>query len=101
MLVRGLLPRMAATMMAIERHPRGSRFRSERVQSTEAGPSQTPKQPSRIDKTITKLHQPIPAGADVTLCHEQLEARREYVLEQAKVVAAKKRDLERSIREYE
>ena len=33
--------------------------------------------------------------------HEQLEARRKYVLEQAEVVAAKKRDLERSIREYE
>ena len=82
----------------LERHPRGSRFPLERVVPTEAGPSRTPKQPSSINRTIAKLHQPIPVGADVTLCHEQLEARREYVLEQAQVVAAKKRDLEWSIR---
>ena len=63
----------------LERHPRGTKFPLERVVPTEGGPSRAPKQASSIHRTIAKLHQPIPAGADVTLCHEQLEARRKYV----------------------
>ena len=47
------------------------------------------------------MAQPIAAGAEVQLTHDQLEARRLYVLEEAQKVAEQKRELERSMREYQ
>ena len=56
----------------LERHPRGSRFPLERVVPAEGGPSRASKQASSINRTIAKLHQPIPAGADVTVTPQNL-----------------------------
>ena len=66
----------------------------------EAGPSDPPPRPSRLDVAIENLHQAYVPDADVQLCAEQLEEQRLFVLEEAQKVAAQKRELERSQREY-
>ena len=67
----------------------------------EAGTSEVPAKPSRIEKAIEGLAKPIAAGAEVRLSHEQLEEQRLYVLEEARKVAEQKRELDRSLREYQ
>ena len=66
----------------------------------EAGPSEALPKQSRIEKAIESLNKAYVSGADVQLSHDQLEARRLYVLEEAEKVAAAKRELDRSLREY-
>ena len=66
----------------------------------EAGPSDPPPRPSRLEATIENLNQAYVPGADVLLCAQQVEEQRLFVLEEAQKVAAQKRELERSQREY-
>ena len=54
---------------------------------------------SPLTEKIEPPHINVP-GTDVQLSHDQLEARRLYVLEEAEKFAPAKRELDRSLREY-
>ena len=54
----------------------------------EAGPSDPPPRPSRLEATIENLNQAYVPSADVQLCTEQLEEQRLFVLEEVQKVAA-------------
>ncbi|KAK1677429.1 hypothetical protein QYE76_038277 [Lolium multiflorum] len=65
-----------------------------------SGPKQ-PQPPSRLDEVQAKLSSPLTAGADPTTIEADLEAHRQLLLRQAEELAAAKRQLEITRREYD
>ncbi|KAK1607888.1 hypothetical protein QYE76_031561 [Lolium multiflorum] len=65
-----------------------------------SGPK-APAPPSRLDEVRAKLSSPLTAGADPTTIEKDLEAHRQLLLRQAEELAAAKRQLEITRREYD
>ncbi|KAK1665044.1 hypothetical protein QYE76_053203 [Lolium multiflorum] len=65
-----------------------------------SGPKEPPP-PSRLDEVWEKLSSPLTAGADPTTIEADLESHRQLLLKQAEELAAAKRQLEITRREYD
>nr|XP_051199093.1 uncharacterized protein LOC127312612 [Lolium perenne] len=65
-----------------------------------SGPK-APPPPSRLEEARAKLSTPLTAGADPTTIEADLEAHRQFLLKQAEEVAAAKRQLEITRREFD
>ncbi|KAK1612691.1 hypothetical protein QYE76_036364 [Lolium multiflorum] len=65
-----------------------------------SGPKEPPP-PSRLDEVRAKLSSPLTAGGDAATVEADLEAHRQLLLQQAEELAAAKRQLEITQREYE
>ena len=65
-----------------------------------SGPK-APPPPSRLEEARAKLSTPLTAGADPTTIGPDLEAHRQFLLKQAEEVAAAKRQLEITRREFD